>query len=212
MRDPLIQFDFETIYEQYDHLTKHFNPNDEILNKLNIKVNSDREFYYWLCDNFTNILNEPTRVYTAMMHWKLYFNRKNKVPSKLLQLYLQDDKNLRNDIIQLHSALLDNESDIDNFKDAIKLIDTPAFRNLYGVQAGTARPSRSVFLHFCFPSIVPIYDRMVRKALETEDYQKCFLQIHFLANKYFNKIKQIPDLRETPIRIIEMALWISGHH
>ena len=31
-----------------------------------------------------------------------------------------------------------------------------------------------------------------------------------LSEKYANKIKLIPSLKDTPIRIIEMALWMKG--
>ena len=75
-------------------------------------------------------------------------------------------------------------------------------------------------LHYLYPDVVPIFDQMILRAVgydkekinrkrlnQSQELYHEYLEHHWsLAEKYANKIN---NFRETPVRAIEMALWVS---
>ncbi len=78
---------------------------------------------------------------------------------------------------------------------------------------------RTTFLHFLYPQVVPIYDRMVLRAVGfSEDEAKeaiCdigvlrryLLHAWRLSDRYQGSFPN--DAKETPVRLIDMALWVK---
>jgi hypothetical protein len=79
-----------------------------------------------------------------------------------------------------------------------------------------ALPVRTTFLHFLYPTVVPIFDQMVLKAVGAWDTNanhktsvlKEYLPFAWkLAEKYEQQFSIFP--KEGPIRLIDMALWVN---
>ncbi len=82
--------------------------------------------------------------------------------------------------------------------------------------SSTAIPVRTTFLHFIYPEVVPIFDRMVLRAIgvwgknANQSYKVLSEYLPFswgLAEKYRNQIALTRN--ESPIRAIDMALWVG---
>ena len=77
-------------------------------------------------------------------------------------------------------------------------------------------PVRTTFLHFLYPSVVPIFDQMVLKAVngweKDANHKASFLTAYLplaweLAERYAKPAFSFK--RESPIRVIDMALWVT---
>ncbi|MFA6605356.1 MAG: hypothetical protein WCS88_05235 [Patescibacteria group bacterium] len=220
MIDPLDPFDFRAIYEQYDRLAPRYNESIIMLGLDPKKIKNDRALYYHLRNKFSVKQNISMDDYIHLLFWKLNTSG-NSTWRKLLT---EEDRKKReatslNAVIRsLPDSLNKNVKEINNFLKRIYFC-------LYGMRyetkdrAKAAWPTRSTFLHFIYPDIIPIFDKMVLKAVDPDyedgDNKKLdkFLQyiphVWKLAQKYKDKIKNIPNLRDTDVRIIEMALWIT---
>lgn len=71
----------------------------------------------------------------------------------------------------------------------------------------------STFLHFLYPSTVPIYDKFVLEALSITDkkprdcFRKYLTSAWPLAYPYADRVPK--GGVETPLRAVEMALWLT---
>jgi len=85
---------------------------------------------------------------------------------------------------------------------------------LSGMRTHPSFPVRTTFLHFVFPNIVPILDKNVLEAVgvtekganQKRKYFEGYLPHAWsLAERYQHHFAQF---KETPIRLIDMALWV----
>jgi len=220
MIDPLENFDFASIYQQYNNFTRDYRNFNNELERMGLPSEiTDLKLYYHLKEKFgADRININIYDYIAMLFWKLNFIGLNKIWRVLLENEEKrniEAKKLKN-LFKLFSNILDRSID------KVEQILQEQNYQLYGMASPTAWPTRSVFLHFLYPNIIPIFDQMVLRAIEP-NYQKNystrkdkFLEyIEFvwkLTERYVKQIKEIKKLKDTDIRIIEMALWIKGHN
>ena len=74
-------------------------------------------------------------------------------------------------------------------------------------------PVNTTFLHFVYPDIVPIFDKMVLSAVGISDKnanQRIDVLEQYIPFAWELAEKYSPQLRsfkETPLRLIDMALW-----
>ena len=87
---------------------------------------------------------------------------------------------------------------------------------LPGIKTETSLPVRTTLLHFLFPAVVPIFDKMVLQAVGISDkfanqkigFLKAYLPFAWaLADRYAAHFVNFST--ETPIRLVDMALWVS---
>lgn len=85
---------------------------------------------------------------------------------------------------------------------------------IIGTKSRATLPVRTTFLHFFYPAVVPIFDKMVLQAVgmwseganTRVDVLRDYLAVALdLASAYESKFRW---LEETPLRLVDMALWV----
>ncbi|MDX1916144.1 MAG: hypothetical protein SFU55_11215 [Methylophilus sp.] len=224
MNDPLSNFDWLTLYERYDSRCSGFNQNAlklSIFDRNDLsRPSTDRELYYKLVSIFSP-LNlhthaEPIEAYEALLYWKLYSQK--AAISNLEKIWLPEHSTKRVESQDTFKRLL-SELPITiehSGVEVIELIKWLGKFNLPGMASSTAIPVRTTFLHFIYPEVVPIFDRMVLRAIgvlgknANQSYKVLSEYLPFswgLAEKYRNQIALTRN--ESPIRAIDMALWVG---
>lgn len=217
MRDPLQNFDWSTLYERYDAMCHGFDPNSPYLHGLEPRPQTDRELYYALVSEFAearnNRLNEAHR---HMLYWKLYSQ-----PAAVANILrrINNDPNLIEEPLKNLLESLPERIDR-NLEEITGLIEMPEMA-VFGMGTPGTLPVRSTFLHFVYPNAVPVFDKMVLQAVNGNGYvyregdnhrisifKQYVPHAWELAERYSG---DFPEGPETPVRFIDMALWVVGH-
>jgi hypothetical protein len=172
---------------------------------------TDRTLYYWLVQTAgLNSGKRPVldlRWYEALLYWKLY----SSTPDYSLTRWLQGFA-----LERFHQLLAQMPETItQNVDDIIALVESIGGYPLPGMASSEALPVRTTFLHILYPNVVPIFDKMVLKAVggwfEGANHDPSVLRQYLphawaLAGKH---TQQLPGFRESPLRLIDMALWFK---
>ncbi|MBU1177287.1 hypothetical protein KKH96_02470 [Patescibacteria group bacterium] len=213
MNDPLEKFNWGTLHKRYDDLCGRFNDN-EYLGFFKVKPDSDRKLYYSLIEGFFDKRESSNAItldlYKAMLYWKLYSQ-----PAAVANILgkINNHKDIENRLIVLSKKLpLKIERNIDEI---VKLVQINEI-SIFGMGSPDSFPGRTTFLHFVYPDIIPVFDKMVLQAVGVEDenanhsiqFLKNYIPFAWkLADKYKNKFDE--KWQETPVRLIDMALWVN---
>ena len=218
MIDPLGSFDWSTLYARYDEKCQRFEQSVKYLNVFSPRPKSDRALYYILTGHLDRgksgwrVIN--LSIYEAMIYWKLY-SQPAAIKNVLERARSSKTKpHWENEIKRISSYLPKLMSrDVGSIMTLIKGIDEYP---LFGMKSSDALPVRTTFLHFLYPAVVPIFDKMVLRAVgvEQKNANKCcsYLRLYIqhvweLADRYSSCFPSYA--KETPIRLIEMALWVE---
>lgn len=224
MIDTLENFDFASIYQQYDDPTPEYGRFRNKLIEMNLDPEmNDRKLYYHLKKRFSNRVDINIYDYIALLFWKLNFLPQNTVWKDLLNN--QESREAEAKKLSGLLKLFPDTLDLNRDKVAIEsVLQQEQNYQLCGMATNTAWPTRSVFLHFLYPNTIPIFDQMVLRAVEPnfqpndkdtekrDKFSEYIKHVWNLTEKYAEQIKQIENLRDTDIRIVEMALWIKKGH
>lgn len=221
MIDPLGSFDWEKLYAMYDAKcaqSGRFSHSVQALSAFSPKPDSDRSLYYGILSRVDGERRSGTLMslgaYESIIYWKLYstcgdkFNRdihnKTRVLHELMRSLPQFNRYPAR-IRQGKKAVLSLVTQTLNLKPyAMKL------------------PVCTAVLHFLYPEIVPIFDKMVLMAV---GYSRCDIDKHnlnqdqqlygrysahvrSLTARYAKQIRA-QRFKESPVRIIDMALWLT---
>lgn len=211
MKDSLADFDWAKLEEKYKNecegkyqsMRRHFDV-------FTPSPQNELDLYRWICSRFTDERATGVRLdtYRAMLFWKLYstglkhFQRLGKDESpqqrtqdSLRSLNLPDhiDKNL-DTIVQLANRLYECQ--------------------LYAMGDCNRYAVRTTFLHFAYPSVIPILDKMTLRAVGRKDanmddplLREYVAHVRTLAGRYAERFAET-KLDFTPVRLVEMALWV----
>ncbi|MEO7343646.1 MAG: hypothetical protein ABIU85_02310, partial [Methylotenera sp.] len=165
--DSLDSFDWSSLYQKYDDQCLGFDSDSKNLDFFTTnRPSTDRELYCKLVEEFSNkplpLIANPIAIYEALLYWKLY---SQPAARSNISKWLRDDLTLREayqkNLIKLFETLPPSLSrDVNEVLDIVKLIGD--FR-LAGMLTTNAFPVRTTFLHFLYPSTIPIFDKMVLK-------------------------------------------------
>ena len=212
--DPLVGYDWINLYKNYEAKTlPTLNKFINCLKYLDFKPvpSDDRNLYYLILEKLRH--NTLTyEIYNAIVYWKMY-----STSVSISKKYFEDESLKDKAQVSLCKFLnIVNENNITN-RDINKTIRLISWlkddKNLFGVGYSVA----SAICHFLYPNIVPIVDRMVIQAIGNNrevskfalnDIESIKLYIEYnwhLSTKYHDCFKNIYS--ETPVRIIDMALW-----
>lgn len=216
MRDPLEQFDWTALYDRYDGLCKRFKPTAPQLKSVTPKPQSDRELHYFLIDRIHAAHGQRLRlsvdVYRALLYWKLYSypqalgntsrwlcpNVRAARPASLVYLLRDLPHQLNRDA----GDVIDLLRRLDNYE-------------VIGMRSRTSLPMRTTFLHYLFPQVVPVFDRMVLQAVGVQEksantritvFREYLGFAWMLADRYATRFPI--GYRESQVRLIDMALWV----
>lgn len=220
MKDPLNSFDWPSLHSRYDDKCRGFDNKSVYLSVFeNDRPASDRTLYYGLLNVFSEeqraVSTNPIGIYEALLYWKLYSqpaaisntvlklrqdsSKRKDTQERLLRLFQEMPTSLERN----PSAVLDMVKWLGRFK-------------LLGMADNKALPVRTTFLHFIYPSVVPIFDKMVLKAVdswvEDANHNPNVLEEYLpfaweLADRYEQNFFSFE--KESSIRVIDMALWVG---
>lgn len=217
MIDPLQQFSWPDLHAKYDGLCKRFNPLVPYLDCSYPRPTSDRFLYYALRQRFALELNSPDGIglqtFQAMLYWKLY-SQPAAVSSTCKRLI--EDGDLRRQAskgLRAASAALRNApaAGLNIISETRKL----GSHAIWGMKTSTSLPVRTTFLHFIHPETIPIFDKQVLLAVgvtEKGANQKMqFLETYIAHATTLARTHSVhfsSFYNETPIRLVDMALWV----
>jgi hypothetical protein len=210
MSDPLAGFDWPTLYRRYEESCRGLDPYSEHLREMDPRPTSDRELYQYLVENAAPERRSRLTVgwLEAMLYWKLYSQ-----PAAVSNIkgWLRGFPVER---LRQFSAKIPQTIPRDGTKvvDLVKLLD---YYRLPGMASTTALPVRTTFLHMFYPNVIPIFDKMVLKAVgawsdgANQDigvFREYVPHAWSLADRH---AQQLVGFSETPLRLADMALWVS---
>ena len=220
MRDPLNGFDWSSLYRNYDNRCLGFDPTSVFISAPEVdRPKSDRTLYYQLVKLFSeerrNSITDPMGIYEALLYWKLY---SQSTASYNLDKWLRQDaskrKSAQKELLQLFQEL---PTSLERSPSAIvEQVKWLGKFQLPGMASDCALPVRTTFLHSLYPSVVPIFDQMVLKAVDAWDKNanhktsvlKKYLPFAWeLVEQHAQQISSFTN--EGPMRVIDMALWVS---
>ncbi len=222
MKDPLTSFDWSSLHHRYDDKCRGFDRASTYLDAFKTdRPESDRSLYYKLINAFSEerrsitTTTNPIEIYEALLYWKLY-SQPAAISNTVLKL--REDSALRKEterslplLFQALPAKLEK-----NAASVLNIIKELDDFKIHGMKSSTALPVRTTLLHFLYPSVVPIFDKMVLQAVGVWDkhanQSPTFLREYLsfawvLADRYTQNLSGFE--RETSIRIIDMALWVG---
>jgi hypothetical protein len=213
MIDPLGNFDWASLYSAYDARCRGFRPESPHLRIFGSdRPDSDRALYYGLINKFDgnhkDLAADAVGAYEALLYWKLYSQ-----PAARSNI-----ERWRHHVLEpLHELVAGLPVSIERHPSKIvDLVNQIGESRVYGMMSPTALAVRTTFLHFLFPSVVPMLDRMVLEAVGVFDKKagkkSSTLQTYLpfawgLADRYRRQIVRFKN--ETPLRVIDMALWVT---
>lgn len=207
MKDPLQNFNWNELYGKYDGNCRRFN--SASLYIKHTKTKTDRKLYYWLIKTFSDRKNINLKNYKSLLYWEHYSRPAILgMMDKLPVLRIKEIKKGLQNLKRILPAKMPRNRD-----EIVSLITRQEF-SIYGM-GNSSLPTRSAFLHFIYPNVMPVFDRMVLQAVgvfeENANHNRDILKEYLpfvwqLSDKYNKKIKN--KFPESPIRLIDMALWI----
>ena len=218
MIDPLQDFDWQSLYAEYDEKCARagrYKENVSALKCFSPPPKKDRELYYSLLSRISSERKTGSlmtlQTYAAIIYWKMY----------------STSPKTNNDIdkdINLQERLKKRLQPFSNYPTKIakdrKLILKLVERTLENKPYGMRLPVCTAVLHYLYPNVVPIFDQMVLQAIgyskdqiksrqlnQSQELYNEYLDHHWsMVEKYSNNIR---NFQEKPVRVVEMALWIT---
>lgn len=222
MIDPLKGFDWPNLHRCYDALCRCFDSNSLHLEAFNPRPGSDRDLYSRLVHAFQLPPSGTRQVsieeYEAVLYWKLYSN-----PRALGNLgrWLAHNSGQRKvaaaSVAQLTAWLPPSVTRA--AQSVVKIVRQLDQFRLPGMKTACALPMRTTVLHLFYPDVVPIFDKMVLQAVGVGDkdanHDRKVLEEYIpfawsLAERYARQLAAFAD--ETPVRVIDMALWVTRNN
>lgn len=215
--DPLVAFNWATLHDRYDNKCRGYRADVEYLDTFEPRPPSDRALYYVLAKRLASERVSSHGItlgcYEGMLYWKSYSN-----PQATLCKKIRQDKSIQGSLQSALSRLSrelprDLPRNVDTILEVVRSLDE--FR-LYGMRSPDAFPVRTTFLHFIYPEAVPVFDKMTLRAIgikeknanRQEKYLRAYIpHAWYLAEKYSSFLRTYQQ--ETPLRLIEMALWVT---
>lgn len=217
MIDPLASFEWSSLYEGYDRACVGYKSDSLHLAYFGSdRPRSDRTLYYHLVECFSaekRIADlSPVGLLRAMLYWKLYSQHTSESMFKKWSAVGGAFARAAVELSNLYKSLPEKLNR--NPNEVVELLTALRRYGLPGMQSATTIPVRSTFMHFLYPSTVPIFDRMVLRAVGVteEDANKDlgvfrdYLQFAWrLADKY---APTTTSHCESSLRLLDMALWV----
>ena len=217
MHNPIKQFNWASLYKAYDDTCKRFDPNAP--SWIWPRPGSDRELYYMLVDRVQRerkmIGHIGLGTYEAILYWKLYSQPaavKTVCTRIREETHLQEG--LKGALVALGKQFPNSLTrDIHSVQRLYRSLDRTS-RAIYGLASSCALPTRSTLLHFHYPTVIPIFDKQVLLAVGVDKeeanrkYDILFEYIQFPWDVAGNPGIIPQDWKETPLRLLDMALWV----
>jgi hypothetical protein len=221
MRNPINNnFDWSSLYQRYDATCRRFDPTSPYLYDFAEKLkNNDRCLYNSLVEKVSKDRSTKGYIglgtYEAILYWKLY---SQPAATKNICAKIRSDKTIK---IEIETALkglgvqlsaTDVTENIASIENLYNLLDNHG-RQLFGLKDACALPARTTLLHFLYPNVVPLFDKQVLHAVGVTEQnanrrRECLYHYIQFAWRESKKPNIPKDWQETPLRLLDMALWV----
>jgi hypothetical protein len=210
MSDPLVGFDWTTLYARYDAAaSRGYDPRSKHLRGFHPTTN-DRDLYYQLVTKAAPETRSQLGAdwCEALLYWKLYsqYTLDSKITAWIKGFA---PERLQQFLAKIPRTIPRRVSDI------IDLVELVGSYQFPGMKSSTALPVRTTFLHILYPDVIPIFDKMVLKAVgawcEGANQDINVLRQYIphaweLADKH---TQQLSGFKESSVRLVDMALWFK---
>jgi hypothetical protein len=218
MHDPLDDFDWNDLYNRYDEKclkSSRFKHNATALKCFSPYPKTDRELYYSLSSRISKEREAgclmTLQTYAAIVYWKMY-STSPKTNNDIDNNHgLQEQLRKKLTSFANYPVTVEKESDFIS-----ELVQRTLGLKLYGMRL----PVCTTVLHYLYPDVIPIFDQMILRAVgykkdvvkakrlnQSQELYNEYLEHHWaMVRKYAT---QIGNFKETPVRVIEMALWVN---
>jgi hypothetical protein len=206
------------LYDRYDATCKRFDPDASSLYDFSAKPKNDRYLYDLLIDRVAHEKSErgfiELATYEGILYWKLYSQ-----PAALKNVCsrIREDTAIQRAIqrtLQTVGECLPQTvpQKIEEVSQVYQIVQNHS-KDLYGLSNSCALPARSTFLHFLYPDTVPIFDKQVLLAVgvtnKDANKKKDVLFDYIPFAWQISRNSDVPvDWQETPLRLLDMALWV----
>ncbi len=219
MNDPLTEFEWSSLYDKYDEACKRFDCSSLHLSRFgpNRPV-TDRLLYYRLIECYSlpsrSTDPDPAGTFEALLYWKYY--SQGTASYNISKLGKSNTDQRRSVEGRLKGLLTQLPRSIDKDVHAVEELVRSLTDYDLPCMGSCAIPTRTTLLHFLFPSVVPIFDKQVLKAVGVAEHN---------ANRSYTKLRQyLPHAwqldaryssasgishKEQSLRRIDMALWVN---
>jgi hypothetical protein len=218
MRDPLSDSTWPSLLQQYDLRCRGFDAHSVHLAKFGTDPpNSDRELYYRLIASCTLARRiedaDPAGTYEALLYWKYY--SQGTADHNIAMLGTPGSDARRRFATELRDAVASLPKTLDRNVDSVIDLIRQLSKHSIPCMSNTALPTKTTFLHFSYPAIVPVFDKQVLKAVGEDGTGN---HSYPVLRKYLPFAWELADRhsahsgggwRETPLRLIDMALWVN---
>ena len=149
MIDPLKDFNFDSIYYQYDSSARSYDSNREHLRAMApsySEIENDRALYNLLIEKFSVKQNINIDDYIVFLFWK---HNSNPQASRIWKSPLYNLNGLKDNTKTMLPRIINSLPNFlsKNINEIVKALLTVNF-NIRGMAADSAWPTRSTFLHF----------------------------------------------------------------
>jgi hypothetical protein len=208
MSDPLAGFGWTTLLARYDAAAfRGYDTKSEHLRGWRLTTN-DRDLYYQLVTKAATETRPQLGAdwYEALLYWKLY-SQPAAVSNITAWLKGFAPERLRQFLAKIPKTIPRKVSDV------VELVELAGKYQFPGMKSSTALPVRTTFLHILYPDVIPIFDKMVLKAVgawrkganqDTNVLRQYIPHAWALADKH---TQQLSGFKESPVRLVDMALW-----
>jgi hypothetical protein len=218
--NPLIGFKWDSLYQRYDLTCKKYDPSVPYLYAFEERPPTDRQLYHALVSRARNELSTEeglsTATYEAIMYWKLY---SQPAATKNICERIHADTTVRalitkglRSLCHVFPATLPRAlPDVQALYRALQKHATP----LHGMKTSCSLAVRTTFLHFAYPEVIPLFDKQVLLAVgvrEKNANQKPHYLFEYMQHAW--ALSANPSLvptnwQESPLRLLDMALWVN---
>ena len=220
MRNPLVGFNWDTLYQKYDLTCKRYDSLVPYLYAFEKRPPTDRQLYHALISRARKELSTEeglsTATYEAIMYWKLYSQ-----PAATTNICerIHTDTTVRALITEgllslryiFPATLSRTLPDVQALYRNLQKHAAP----LHGMKTSCSLAVRTTFLHFAYPEVIPLFDKQVLLAVgvrEKNANQKLHYLFEYIQHAW--ALSADPSLvptnwQESPLRLLDMALWVN---
>jgi hypothetical protein len=153
------------------------------------------------------------QTYEALLYWKHYSNPQAERNTYGKVRKCRNSCELKKKLGRLSKSL---SRPVKDTGEVVRLVRSLDAFHLPGIQSRDALPTRTTLLHMIYPDLIPVFDKQVLKAVGVNDkhantrigvLREYLEHVWRLCNTHSHALP--PTAKETPIRLIDMALWVT---
>ncbi len=217
MTDPLADFGWPTLAEQYDARCRGFDRGSVHLAVFGAnRPVDDRALYHLLARHYApanlQAHADPGGLFESLLYWKYY--SQGTADRNIALFGVPGSDNRERSVAGLRRLLSALPATLDRTMDSVVRLVRDLSAHDIPCMGNTALPTKTTLLHFVYPHVVPIFDKQVLKAVGepgkgNHSYPVLRRYLPFaweLSDRY--DLHATSRRGESSLRAVDMALWV----